>query len=318
MKVLCPEPDSFSELGISALRRLFRVEAKSLTQKEFEELAPNFEILLIRFNTLINEKVLNDKSKVKYILSPTTGLDHIDFSLVEKFNIKVFHLKGQKRFLKKISGTAELTIGLLISISRKIPQSFSSVKKGLWEPYSYRGNELFEKKIGIIGLGRLGRKVAKVCNAFGMEVYGFDPYLKQRPASVKICNKLEDILKNSDYVSLHLPLNKQTKHLITIQEMQKMKENAFLINTSRGSIIKTEDLIYALKNRIIKGAALDVVEDEWSILKGIESKIISYARNNENLILTPHIGGATFESVERTDLFIIERFFSSIDKEKFL
>jgi len=308
MKILCPDPESFSDIGLKTLSKSHDVFCKKIDQVEFDKVAPNYDVILTRFNTQITEKVINQKSNIKFILSPTTGLDHIDLNAAQKMNIKVFHLKGQRRFLRKISGTAELTIGLIISISRNIPESFESVKNFNWNTHSFMGHELYKKKLGIIGYGRLGRKVARVASSLDMDILCFDPYINHIPRYVNKVDNLNSLLSTSDYVSIHIPLNSETKHLISYPQIQKMKPESFIINTSRGSIINTHDLLKALENKTIRGAALDVIEDEWSLIAEGKSFLIDYAKHNRNLIITPHIGGATFESIERTDMFIIDKF----------
>jgi len=311
IRMLCPEPENFSIKGLDYANKSAKFTCKSLTQRQFDKIASNYEALLIRFNTIVSESILTGDSKVKYIISPTTGLDHIDIKAAKINKVKVYHLKGQKRFLKGVSGTAELTIGLMLSLLRKIPQGFESVKEGKWNPGSFRGNEVSKKKIGVVGCGRLGAKVSRVAVALDMDVFSYDPYISRFPTGVKQINSLNELLSMVDILTLHIPLSSETKHLISIKEVELMKTGVVIINTSRGSIISTKPLLGGLKKGKIKSAAIDVMENEHSIKK-CGHELIDYANKNDNLLITPHIGGATYESVEKTDLFILKKYFSDI------
>ena len=310
--MLCPEPESFSAKGLDYASSYVDLTAKQLTQKQFQEVAPDYDVLLVRFNTVVDECVFGRYSNVKAIISPTTGLDHIDINATKRYKVKVYHLRGQKKFLKGVSGTAELTIGLMLAVLRKIPQSFTAVKSNGWLPGPYRGNEVAGKTIGIVGCGRLGSKVARVAVALGMNVIAYDPYISRFPAAVISKKSLQCVLKESDIITLHVPLSPETKHMITSQEIQSMKDGVVLVNTSRGSIIATQTFLDGLLNKKIAAAALDVIENEHAI----ESRghpLIKYASKYDNLLITPHIGGATFESVEKTDLFILNKYFMDLN-----
>jgi D-3-phosphoglycerate dehydrogenase / 2-oxoglutarate reductase len=313
IKILCPEPDSFSQKGLDFARSFSDLTAISMTQDEFNELAPKYEAVLIRFNTKVDSTILEKGSKIRAILSPTTGLDHIDLKMASQNGVKVFHLREEKEFLKTISGTAELTIGLMLSIMRKIPQSFDSVKDGFWQVSNFRGYELTGKTLGIVGCGRLGSKVSKMASAIGMNVIAYDPYISKFPKEVQIKNNQFDVLSEADIISFHVPLNDETNHLIGNNEINHMKNGVVIINTSRGAIIETSSLINGLKNAKVSAAAIDVIEDEHLFLSK-KHPLVKYASSNNNLIITPHIGGATFESVEKTDIFILNKYEKELKK----
>jgi D-3-phosphoglycerate dehydrogenase / 2-oxoglutarate reductase len=311
IKILCPDPDSFSEKGLTFAQSFAQLTAKSLSQDEFEKIAPQYDAVLVRFNTKVGSNIFGKNSSVKAVISPTTGLDHIDMESAKLHGIEVFHLRGEKRFLKGVSGTAELTVGLMLSVLRKIPQSFSAVKNGAWETGPYRGNEVSGKTLGVIGCGRLGSKVCRTAVALGMKVIAFDPYIKIFPLGVEPMKTQIDLFKQSDIVSLHVPLSDETKHLISDLEINQMKEGVIIINTSRGAILKTGALIDGLNREQVSAAALDVLEDEH-LMKGDLHPLVEHACKFDNLLITPHIGGATFESVEKTDLFILRKYFKKI------
>jgi len=308
IKILCPEPNSFSQKGMDYVSGFAQLTAKTISQGEFEKIAPEFDVVLVRFNTMVGPNIFGKDSKIRAIISPTTGLDHIDMKSAKLNGIKVFHLRGEKRLLKGVSGTAELSIGLMLSVMRKIPQSFSAVKSGMWQPGPFRGNEVAGKTLGVIGCGRLGSKVCRTAVALGMKVIAFDPYIKRFPSGVEDIKTQLDLFKQSDIVSLHVPLSDETKHLISNLEISQMKKGVIIINTSRGAILKTGALLDGLNSEQVSAAALDVLEDEH-LMKGDLHPLVEYACKFDNLLITPHIGGATFESVEKTDLFILRKYF---------
>ena len=309
IRMLCPEPASFSISGLEYASKKCELTALSLTSAQFEEQASSYDSILLRFNTKITSSILTPSSKIKAIISPTTGLDHIDMDIAQKSGVKIFHLKGEKKFLKGISGTAEHTIGLMLSLMRKIPQAYEAAKNNIWIPGPYRGNEVARKTLAIVGCGRLGSKVARIGVALDMKVIAYDPYIKRFPSRVEVRKTLSDVIKDADILSLHVPLNSQTNHMISYDEINQLKDGVVIINTSRGSIISTEALLKGLETRKIAGAALDVLENEHSIGKFLRP-LIKYANNHDNLLITPHIGGATYESVENTDRFILDKYFS--------
>ena len=317
IKILCTEPHSFSTKGLNFASTICYLETKKMTQKEFEIELKYFQGALIRFNTKIDGALLRSNKNLKAIISPTTGLDHIDIKSAEELGIKVFHLRGSKKFLEKLPATAELTFGLMLSLYRKISSAFLSVKSGNWDPGDYRGYELFGKTLGIVGYGRLGEKVSIMAISFGMKVIFFDPKKEFNTINgIERVKSLDELLSRSDIISLHVHLSKQTHHMICYKEIALLKNNSIIINTSRGSIIQSEALLDALKAGKILGAALDVLEDEKSIIDKKVNRLIEYSKSNNNLIITPHIGGSTYESVEKADLFALKNFKNFIKKIK--
>src|SRR3989338_4321169 len=225
------------------------------------------------------------------------------------------HIRADKSFVgqfpkHKIISTAEHAFALILSLARHIPWAFDSVKGGCWLREGYIGNELNRKTLGIVGLGRLGKMVARYALAFGMRVVAFDPFV-----SMTIMKKIgtkkisrDALFGISDTVSLHLPLNENTAQSIGGREFSLMKKTAFLINTSRGEVIVRGDLYSALKSKTIGGAAIDVMDDEDS--SGVHLKtdpLYLYAREHKNLIITPHIGGMSVESMAATEEFIAKK-----------
>lgn len=170
-------------------------------------------------------------------------------------------------------------------------------KNGFWrgqEDY-LRGNQLYEKKLGIIGYGRIGSNVSKFSRSFGMKITSYDPYKIEYLKKIKIYSSLDKLIKNSDVILISVHLNKKTKNLVDKKFLKKMKKNASLINVSRGEIINENDLLKCLKKRLIKSAHVDVIRNEQDI-DLCDHKMIEYSRHNDNLIITPHMAGLTHES----------------------
>jgi D-3-phosphoglycerate dehydrogenase / 2-oxoglutarate reductase len=309
MKILCPDPKNFSNAAINFLQKKF--DLTLCTPDEFLALNSlnEFDCLLIRFNTIIDKKVLNKLQHLKYILCPTTGLDHIDVNSAEKRGIKIISLKGDVDFLKSITSTAELAFLLILSSVRKVNVAFDEVYNRNWNLNIQPGNELKNKTIGILGLGRLGNIVAKYAKCFDMNVYYFDIEEKTDIYYNRV-NSLEELIEVSDILSIHIPLNKKTKGLIGQNEFRIFNRCKYLINTSRGAIINSKSLIQYMDRTSDFHAALDVLEDE----KNPENSLVEYSLKNKNLIITPHIGGNTKEAIENTDMHIINKFLKIIDK----
>jgi D-3-phosphoglycerate dehydrogenase len=246
---------------------------------------------------------------LKVIATNATGTDHIDLAYAEKKGVEVISLKGEYEFLRNIHATAELTWGLILAGIRKIPTAFDSVKQLEWDRNRFLGNELFGQRLGIIGLGRIGEKIANYAQAFGMNVIAYDviPDKALKYPFVTMCSTLSECINNSDILTVHVPLNDDTNKLIGRNEISLMKNNSFLVNTSRGAIVDGEALLEALTTNRIAGAALDVLEGEGVDGFVKENSLVRYASGNENLLITPHIGGVTFQSWEKTELFIAEK-----------
>ena len=315
--LLITEPDNFSQKAKTILQEFCKIDDLDSLGGDLENIINNYEIIFVRLGYKFDKNLLSKAKKLKYIVSPTTGLDHIDIEMTDRLGIKVISLKGETEFLEKISSTAELTWGLIIGLLRNIPWAFDDVKIGNWERDSFRGHDLSSKKLGIVGLGRLGMKVAQYGIAFGMEVYGYDPYLRNWHEKIIRVESLEELLKISDVISIHVPLNYETINLIDNNQFKLIKNGVWIINTSRGKIINQDALLENLKSGHVAGAALDVLQDE---IQGngtmMSNKLVQYSKQNKNLIFTPHIGGATFESMELTEIFMAKKLCKLIKSEK--
>ena len=313
MKVLITEFQDYSPTALALYKKIgpvyFCSDPEVLSKQGLKFLA---NILVVRLKYMIDKSWIDAMPNLKIIVSPTTGFNHIDVQYAKNKNIKIISLRGHTSFLKKITSTAELTFGLLISLVRKIPSALESVKFGEWDRMSFRGNQLSGKALGIIGYGRLGKIMTRYAKAFGMKTLICDPYVKNKKSNFVT---LEKLFKESDIVSLHALLSDSNKEFIKISHLKSMKPTAYFINTARAELIEKDALYNALKNKFIAGAAIDVMwneDGEGSHLKN--DPLWSYAKKNDNLIIVPHIGGATFEAMHITEDFIakeVEKFVKS-------
>ncbi len=259
-------------------------------------------ILITRLGKKIDASVLVKFPAITHLVSATTGLDHIDQHALNKRNIKLVSLRGQDDFLRTIPSTAEHTWALLLALIRNIPAANEHVKNGLWERDRFRGYQLKGKTIGIIGLGRTGTKVASYAKAFDMHICYFDPYVNN-PDYYKY-NLLDDLLKNSDIISLHVHLNEETHHLVGAHNIGRLKTSCLLINTSRGNILDENAASLALAEKKISGIATDVLATELDDIK--KSPLWKSQQQHEHVIITPHIGGATCDAMWACEEFIIQ------------
>lgn len=297
------EPKDYSEKALEVYKSLGGVI-------KGEAIIPNADILVIRLAHKIDREWLDCYSNLKVIASPTTGLNHIDLEECEKRGIKVISLKGDAEWLgKNITSTAEHTWALILSLIRKIPIANLMVTGFRnWNRDNFIGHQLKGKTLGIIGHGRVGRQVAQIAKAFQMRIQYKDKGIITGKQEEYPEVTMQQLLVTSDIVSIHVDLNDSTYNLIRDEQFRMMKPTAYLINTSRGEVIDEEDLLMALKNEKIAGAALDVLWDESADGKHLENNpLVQYAVGKDNLIITPHIAGASYEAMRLTEERIAEK-----------
>ena len=268
------------------------------TVQEVKKIIKNVEIWVTSPspNYLINNKILKYAKNLKYIISPSTGSNHISKIDCKKLKIKILTLRNTK-IVKNISASSEYTFALMLGLIRNINKASQITKSGHWrdmEDY-LRGFELQNKNVGIVGFGRIGSNLARYCKAFKMNIFAFDPNITIKTKYVNQCKNIKKILKYSDILFICVHLDKKTNQMVNGKWFSNMKKNSIFINTSRGEIVDEKSLLKALKYNKIKGAALDVLSDEKNIL-GKKNSLIEYSKYNENLLITPHIAGLTFDS----------------------
>ncbi len=305
--ILVAESNGFPRAAAETLRLAANLKLADLDRNQLLREARAADVLWVRLRNLIDAEVIEAAPRLKIIVTPTTGLNHIDLVEAERRDIQILSLRGETEFLKEVRATAEHTIGLILALVRNTAAASASVLKGAWNRDLFRGDELYGKTVGVVGYGRLGRIVARHLRAFEMRVLTYDPQLN--PTSVEDGVEfvsLPELLRQADIVTLHVNLCAETSGFFGALQFAAMKRGARLINTSRGELIDEQALLAALSSGHLAGVALDVLSNENS--GGMENHpLIKYARHHPNLLITPHIGGCTSESMEKTELFLAEK-----------
>ncbi|MFN7924002.1 MAG: NAD(P)-dependent oxidoreductase [Bryobacteraceae bacterium] len=306
MKILITESDGFSPRALARLSDLGEVRPRDLDRAGLLDEIRHADILWIRLRHYIGREIMDAAPSLRIIATPTTGLTHIDLAEAERRSIGIVSLRGQTKFLEEIRATAEHTVGLMLALMRHIPQAHAHSVAGGWNRDLFQGHELHRKTVGIVGYGRLGRIVARYLNAFDCKILASDRP-DQNPSTdpwVRLV-PLSELLSHSDIVSLHVNLDSGTKGLIDRSCFEQMKPGAWFINTARGELIDEAALLDSLESGRLAGAALDVLCDEH--VRIAEHPLIAYAARHDNLLVTPHIGGCTGESMEKTEEFLAEQ-----------
>lgn len=313
MKIVIAEPEDFSPIALKKLEEMGTVLNGPFSTEGLQVACVNAEVLMIRLKHYISEKFIEACPSLTYILTPTTGLDHIDLGAAQKGSIEVVSLKGEIDFLEDIPSTAEYSWGLMLALVRKIPQAFDDVKKGNWERDKFKSRNLNTLTLGIIGFGRVGRQIAHYAKAFNMEwrYCDTDPEKQQHPNAV---TSVEKLLENSDIVSVHIPYDDTNHIYLNKERLQYLKNGSYLINTSRGGIWDEKVIVSLLRGNTIAGVATDVLMDESFPEKREGNVLLEYANQHSNCIITPHIAGATFDSMKITEEFIVDKFVKLLSK----
>lgn len=278
--------DGVDKKAVEVLEKDFEVDIKpSMTPEQLKEIISGYDALIVRSQTKVNKEAI-DASNLKIIGRAGVGVDNIDVDAATRKGVIVVNSPDGNTV-----AAAEHTIALLMSVARYIPEANKSLKNGEWKRKEFTGVELYNKTLGIIGLGRIGSHVAKVCNAMGMNVIAYDPYMNRKKAEEMNITpvELEQVFTDSDFITVHVPLTNDTRNLINLETMKRMKKSARLVNCSRGGIINENDVIEAVNSGIISGAALDVFETE-------PLKDSPLQQTNEKIIITPHLGASTQEA----------------------
>ena len=262
-------------------------------------------ILMVRLGRFIGADVLAPAPMLKFIVTATTGLDHIDMDSAQRANIRVVSLRDCTDEIADVSSTAEHTWGLLLALVRRTPWAIAHVLDGGWDRDRFWGTQLREKQLGVIGFGRLGKRVASYGEAFGMRVvaYDKDPHTIEAPATPV---SLEMLLESSDVVTVHATANSENRHLLDASNLARLKAGAFVVNTARGRLVEEAALARLVEAGKVAGVAVDVLDgEEHGTSKS--SPLLRCARDGYNVLITPHIGGATTEAIARAELAVVEQ-----------
>lgn len=309
MNIIFTAPIDFNKEFKKKINKKYKVKfAYKISKFELKKILYKYNVLVTNPGSVYrySKGILKHAKNLKYIITPSTGTDHIDTNYCKMKNIKIKSLLNNRKILNIITASAEFTLFLILYTLRK----FNVVKKitmdGSWRKKEdlFRGNEIYEKKIGIIGYGRIGKKLAKYLSSMGCKIYIYDPYVKILSTKFKIIKNLSYIFKYMDIISLNLTLNKKTENIIKSKYLKILKKKQILVNTSRGKIVDEKYLIKRIKDRKFYYST-DVISNEFkSNLK--KNNLYKLSRYNDNLIITPHIAGLTYESQSKALLFVMD------------
>ena len=306
-KLLITESLDFSLEARSLLEAHYDVVIKNIqNENELLTYIKDVEVVFVRLKFYISKEVIDKAVNLKYILTATTGLDHIDVDYFESKGGQVVSLKDAHQFLETISSTAEHTWGLMLALIRRLPQAVVSVNQGFWDRDRFKGHNLQSLKLGILGLGRVGKQVEHYAVAFGMEIGFYDSNPSKKSERSKSFFSAENLLAWSDIVSVHIPLNEENVNYLNANLLMHLKPNAYLINTSRGLLVDEFAIETLIKQKHLAGYAADVLADELEGIIG-DNPLVHLARQGYNVILTPHIAGWTFESHQKLAQTIVDK-----------
>ncbi len=281
-----------------------------LDGQELLDAVPGHEVILMRVDQFITRQVIERADRLRIIAIASIGTDHIDHQAAAERGIVVFNIPGGSS-----QSVAEFALGLILNITKKMAKANGDLKAGNWDRVKYGGWELEGKTLGIVGIGQIGMRVARLALAFGMKVIANDPYVRivydpnvwdgVTPSSRIELLSLEELLGRSDVVTLHCPLNDETRHLISTRELAMMQPHAYLINTARGPVVDELALRDALVEKRIAGAAVDVFDSEPT--RGVPFQTPLQGLDDATCILSPHLGGVTRESQARIGVMVANR-----------
>lgn len=291
--------DSINQTGIDILKKAgMQVDYKpNILTDELLSIVKDYQVILVRSRTKITREIIQAASNAKIIARAGVGLDNIEVTAAEEKGIRVVNAPEAA-----INAVSELTVGNMISLARSIPLADSEMKRGKWIKKNLMGTELSGKYLGIVGVGNIGRNVGRIAKALRMNIIGYDPYPIDRDYIKEvglIVTDLNTLIQSADFITCHVPLLEETKHLFNAELISNMKSTAYIINASRGGVIDETALYNALCNGSIAGAALDVFETE----PPLNNLLIELP----NVICTPHIGAQTKEAQELTSIVIAEK-----------
>ena len=296
MKILVTE--KLADRGVDLLRDEFEVDVLlGLSQEELLERIEAYDGLIIRSATKVTAEVIERAENLKAIGRAGIGVDNIDIEAATKHGVLVANAPESNTV-----AAAEHTLALMLAAARRVPAADNSLRNGEWNRSAFKGVEVSEKTLGLVGLGHVGTIVARGAVGMGMRVIGYDPYVSEermRSMNIERAESLDEIFEYSDFVSLHVPRTPQTLGMVNARALQMMKPGAYLINVARGGIVDEVALYNALKEGTIAGAALDVFEEEPTT----DSPLFSLP----NVVVTPHLGASTAEAQDRAGVTAAEQ-----------
>jgi D-3-phosphoglycerate dehydrogenase len=299
MNVLVCDPISPKGIALLQKRTEFKVTVlkQKLTEAELLPLVGEVNAMVVRSETKVTRKVMEAAPKLRVVGRAGVGVDNVDVEAATQRGIVVMNTPGGNTI-----STAELTFSMLMALARKIPQAHMSMKEGKWSRKDFQGTELYNKTLGILGLGRIGTEVAKRAQAFGMKVMAYDPFLtlaRAKALQVDLREHVDEIYAASDFITVHMPMTEDTKGMVNAAAFAKMKKGVRVLNCARGGIINEADLFAALQSGQVGGAGLDVYEAEPPPAE-------FQLRSLPQVVMTPHLGASTQEAQENVGIEVAE------------
>lgn len=274
-----------------------------IAKSDIEGIIADYEGLIVRSKMSVTDSFLEKAVRLKFIARAGAGIDLLDLEAINRRNIHLFNAPEGNR-----DALAEHTVGLILALLNRICFGHQEVVSGLWKREANRGYELKEKTVAVFGFGYMGRAVAERLSCFNCRILAFDKEIEKVDPALAEPTNLEIIFAESDLVSFHIPLDQQTRGMVNSTFLEKFAKPVWLINTARGEILKLNDLLFALKEDKVKGAALDVLENEkpqtWS---AVEKNLLQELAATGKVIFTPHVGGWSHESYVRINSVLVEK-----------
>jgi len=294
VKVIISDP--IAGIGVEMMRQAgIEVDVETgLAPEELERTVGGYDIIIIRSATKVRKPIIEVAKNLKLIVRAGVGLDNIDVEYAKSKGIEVMNTPAATS-----NAVAELTVGYLFALARRLPQTTASMRAGKWEKKKFSGSEIAGKTLGLVGYGRIGWLVAKKALALGMEIIAYDPYVADPRELEMEFVSLEELLKRADYISMHLPLTNETRDLIGGPQFELMKDGVRIINCARGGTINEDALYEAIVSGKVEGAALDVYLKE----PAKDNRLFEL----DEVIGSPHIGAATVEAQHRVSVEVAEK-----------
>ena len=304
MKIVVTEPLHMAEEAKAALGALGTVVFGPFDDDALQAELADADVLMVRLGRHIDEPLLQAAPNLRFVVTATTGLDHIDLEAARRRGIRVVSLRDCPGAIKDVSATAEHCLGLILALVRGTVPAAAHVTEGGWDRNRFFGRQLRGKRLGIVGYGRIGALLAGYADALGMEVVAHDRD-KARVAAPASSLPLEELLRTSDIISIHVTADPGNRHLLDEAAIATMRRGAFVINTARGSLGRRSGARRRLSRRdSLAGVAVDVLAGEETQASEA-SPLLAAARAGHNVLITPHIGGATFEAIRQAECAVI-------------
>ena len=303
MKVLIVDLMHESILGLLGKYGFEVTYAPKITREEIFEQISSYEGIIIRSKTPLDRELLERATRLQFIGRAGAGLDQLDLDYLEERGVALFHAAKGNR-----DAVAEHAIGGLLALFNHLNQADTQVKKGIWDREGNRGVELKGKTVGIFGFGNMGKAFSKRLKGFGVKVLAYDKYKKDFGKKGVQEVTWDTLKKEADVLTIHVPLTPETRDFFTIEELKSFAKPFWLINTARGEVIRMETLNQALDLGILKGAVLDVLENEnLDELNGLQRKQLDFLISQPNVIVTPHIAGYSHEAFFKMSQVILQK-----------